>query len=997
MTRSLALSQTRYEFRAGEARRLAGDRETLDFVSKAKRLWIGIDGVEAKGFVVGPALRGDEPLLAASYIVQPGEYTLTISATSGTGEERVTTLSVVLNPMQPVPPTATKPPVVLLNGWQFGFSNGGCPISSGPSDTFGNLAQYLKGDSVPVVYLFDNCVECPNCKIEDLGNTLQQFLNLIQYSTGGLVPQIDLVTHSMGGLIARTYLAGLQADGSLLPPPNPRIRKLVLIAEPNFGSFIAVNIGTQAAEMIPGSSLLWELATWNQGGDDLRGVDAVAIIGNAGSWNSMMNASDGVVSLTSGSIGFARDASRTRILTYCHIDPGPLVDLFMDCSTAPGIAQIDSVMHPTWTIIQSFLAGTPDWASIGGTPSADPYLSQYGGVYFALENSADQFLADLTQVLFGAVALQNGGAAGTVFYNEFTAGTGTFDATSSSLGQVTHGPTTVPPGRFTAVRAKFAPVMSSVGPVLPNSSAALVQSGTTITIRGAGFGQLSAICQVLASPAGSSVGYPLQILTWNDKTITAVLPAKYTGLVKLFLKTASGQDEINIMAGPSLAGSMAHLASGGGWDTTLTLINTSASPGEALLDFFGNDGSALQLPVAFPKTPSFSALITSTLDRPLGANSLLVLDSQQPANPNSQVGSAQLFGNVSGFAIFKYTLTGQEAVVPLETRNAPFYVLGYDNTGGLATGVAIANVASQPANIPVVIRDDTGAQIGTNTISLAAQGHTSFMLTGSYPVTAGKRGTIEFDTPPSGRISALGLRASDKALTTIPLLANETPGGGSMAQVASGGGWQTTFTLVNTGKSSAQAQLSFFDNNGNALPLPLTFVQTGNVTTVSTLTQTVAAGATLLILTHGSDTGAPLVGSAQLTTTGTVSGFAIFRYNVTGQEAVVPLETRNASAYVLAFDNTGDLATGVALANVSNQPANVPIVLHDDTGASLGTATVSLAPKGHTSFMLTGSYASVAGKRGTVEFDSPGGAQISVLGLRATPAGAVTTIPVLAK
>jgi hypothetical protein len=45
----------------------------------------------------------------------------------------------------------------------------------------------------------------------------------------------------------------------------------------------------------------------------------------------------------------------------------------------------------------------------------------------------------------------------------------------------------------------------------------------------------------------------------------------------------------------------------------------------------------------------------------------------------------------------------------------------------------------------------------------------------------------------------------------------------------------------------------------------------------------------------------------------------------------------------------------------------------------------------------TDSYASVANKRGTVEFDAPAGTQISVLGLRATTTGAVTTIPVFAK
>jgi len=219
----------------------------------------------------------------------------------------------------------------------------------------------------------------------------------------------------------------------------------------------------------------------------------------------------------------------------------------------------------------------------------------------------------------------------------------------------------------------------------------------------------------------------------------------------------------------------------------------------------------------------------------------------------------------------------------------------------------------------------------------------------------------------------------------------------AMAQLASGGGWQTTFTLVNMGTSSAQAQLSFFDNSGNALSLPLTFVQTGVTTTTSTLSQTIAADATLVILTQGNNAGPSVVGSAQLSSTGNVGGFAIFRYNPTEQEAVVPLETRNASAYVLAFDNTNGLVTGLALANVANQAVGVPVVLRDDTGVSLGTATVNLEAHGHTSFVLTSSYASVAGKRGTVEFDAPAGGQISVLGLRATPTGAVTTIPVFAK
>jgi hypothetical protein len=447
--------------------------------------------------------------------------------------------------------------------------------------------------------------------------------------------------------------------------------------------------------------------------------------------------------------------------------------------------------------------------------------------------------------------------------------------------------------------------------------------------------------------------------------------------------------------GLGFAGSMSHLASGGNWDTTLTLVNTGAAPGEALLKFFGDNGNPLQLPFTFPQAPAPSPLAASTLDRAINAHSLLVVETQQPGTNLPQVGSAQLLtgSNIGGFAIFKYTPTGQEAVVPLETRDSPSYVLAFDNTGVIATGVALANVGTQPANIPVVIRDDTGKEIGKETISLPAQGHTSFLLASKYAITMRTRGTVEFDTPPSGEISALGLRANAGALTTLPLIASATAGSGSMAQVASGGGWQTTFTLVNTGTSPAQVTLSFFDNSGNALSLPLTLVQTGQATTTTSFSQTIAAGATLAIVTHASTA---LVGSAQLTTGGNVSGFAIFR-SPKGQEAVVPLETHNTSTYVLAFDNTNKLATGLALANVSSQAVAVPVVLRDDTGASLGKETIKLAASGHTSFILADSYASVAGKRGTVEFDTPAGAQISVLGLRATPAGAVTTIPVLAK
>ena len=204
------------------------------------------------------------------------------------GEEMHTNVDVVVKPRVTVPNGSTRPPVVLLNGWITGFSNS-CPVATTSGTTFGNLAQYLVSDGVPVVYLFDNCAEDPGQPIETLGNDLATFLNQIKYDDGTQVQQIDLVAHSMGGLIARAYLAGLQPNNTYLPPSPTLVRDLVLIATPNFGSFVAGNYaaglsaGTQSPELVPGSAFLWNLATWNQRGDDLQGTNTIAIIGNAGS------------------------------------------------------------------------------------------------------------------------------------------------------------------------------------------------------------------------------------------------------------------------------------------------------------------------------------------------------------------------------------------------------------------------------------------------------------------------------------------------------------------------------------------------------------------------------------------------------------------------------------------------------------------------------------------------------------------------------------------
>jgi len=460
------------------------------------------------------------------------------------------------------------------------------------------------------------------------------------------------------------------------------------------------------------------------------------------------------------------------------------------------------------------------------------------------------------------------------------------------------------------------------------------------------------------------------------------------------------------VSGLSLVGSMPHVAAEENWTMWFTLVNKGTDAATARLSLFGDPSGTLPLPLTFPQLPAgANSVFTASIDRTIAGNASLIVQTAGPQTPPVHVGSAQLSaaGTVDGFAIFHHVITQQETVVPVETRNASSYMLAFDNTGGNVLGVAVASLSAQSASVSVVIRDDNGALIQTASIGIQANGHLSFVLPIQYPVTADARGTIEFDSPSGGQISVLGMRFTppNNALTTIPALVPGGAGGGSIAHIATGNGWQTTFVLVNTSATAAPFQLNFFADNGSPLAIPVGYPQTssGTAALVSSVSQTLAAGATLIVESAAPESDpTPTIGSAQLTSSGNVSGFVIFRYDPNGQEAVVPFENRTASGYILAFDNTAATATGVAVNSVSAQAADVPVVIRDDSGAVLANDTIHLAPNGHLAFTLaTDRYPVAANIRGTIEFDTPPGGQIGALALRIPVAHTFTALPALVK
>lgn len=491
-----------------------------------------------------PASEGTRLRLTTPPATPAGEYRIEVIGIRQNGRTFAASLRLAVDSVTIPKSVLGKTPVILLNGFQLACLDFASTLTAS-EDTFGPLDSLLQTDEIPVTY-FNNCAQ-GDVSIEDLAGDLKNYISTLTHTDGTPVTQVDLVAHSMGGLIVRAYLAGLQ-NGAVSPPPNPEVRKVILIATPNFGSFQAIGVGVQTPEMVPGSPFLWNLATWNQRQDDLRGTDALAIIGNAGSYYAPANKDDGVVSLTSGSLGFARDQSRTRILPYCHIDTvnsaiGVAARIIgaVACN-GYGIANVQEVPE-TGAIILSFLDNTATWMSNGtATPAVDPWLSTYGGIYFASENAADQSIS-LSKVTFGSVPL-NVGPTGGAFFNEFIRGTDTF---YENNGIYTCGPFTQPLGYYYALRCKFSPQIWSVGPQMATVPGSVVQSGTTISINGVGFGtQQCSTCQVSVYP-----NIALKVASWSDQVITASLPAFTSmGAIGLTVQTATGSDYITFMIAP---------------------------------------------------------------------------------------------------------------------------------------------------------------------------------------------------------------------------------------------------------------------------------------------------------------------------------------------------------------------------------------------------------------------------------------------------------------
>ena len=186
-------------------------------------------------------------------------------------------------------------------------------------------------------------------------------------------------------------------------------------------------------------------------------------------------------------------------------------------------------------------------------------------------------------------------------------------------------------------------------------------------------------------------------------------------------------------------------------------------------------------------------------------------------------------------------------------------------------------------------------------------------------------------------------------------------------------------------------------DDGSALSLPVTVTQASGAqtATASSFNGTINPNGTLLLST-GDGIPSTAVGWANVLSTGSISGFAIFRFIVPSgvSEGTVPLQSTQVSysKITVPYDNTANFQTGVALANLASSPVTVTATTWDQSGSQIDMQSFTLLANGHIAFNVATQWTATDNKQGIIVFQSNGGG-LTGLGLRFSPFGTFTSVP----
>jgi hypothetical protein len=154
------------------------------------------------------------------------------------------------------------------------------------------------------------------------------------------------------------------------------------------------------------------------------------------------------------------------------------------------------------------------------------------------------------------------------------------------------------------------------------------------------------------------------------------------------------------------------------------------------------------------------------------------------------------------------------------------------------------------------------------------------------------------------------------------------------------------------------------------------------------ISQLLPPGGSVTLDTAGTNTSPLWQGWAEIISSGSIGGTAIFRKRLSASqdtEGAVASKPSSRGGFLLPFDNTGAYLTAMAIANPApDQDVTISVVFRDELGRPIAVdqpTTFSLQRSSHEAFSLPDRFPRIAGRRGVAEFSAPG-QDVAALGLR---------------
>jgi hypothetical protein len=201
-----------------------------------------------------------------------------------------------------------------------------------------------------------------------------------------------------------------------------------------------------------------------------------------------------------------------------------------------------------------------------------------------------------------------------------------------------------------------------------------------------------------------------------------------------------------------------------------------------------------------------------------------------------------LYGGGPGLSVsetFGTRMSGnlvQSSVLPSPLVTRTSIVVHFDKNSAVNTAVAIVNPNGRTGGITLTLRDQDGAIVGIRNITIVGEQQLSRFATQLFPRLEASSEPFEgllflsSDVP----IGVLGLAFNGSSFGSLPVATQLNsngsvdapfslvgPNGILLAQLATGGGWESRITIANTSTLPQVFRIDFFSSLGGPLVLPI--------------------------------------------------------------------------------------------------------------------------------------------------------------------------------